>query len=369
MRVGIDARLLAYRQGGTSVYVRNLLQHLPRVARQDQFVAMTSRREPRYFMQPSNVDSHPLFTPPHHRLEQWSLPLEVAPARLDLLHSVDFIPPFRRPCRSVITVHDLSFLLYPDTKTDEALRYYGQIDRAVTSANAIIAVSEATRQDMGRLLGVPTERVDVVHHGVSPVFRTRPAEQVAAFCRAHGLPDTFMLWVGALEPRKNLPCLFRAVASASARLPETHRTLVLVGIEGWRFDESQREFDRLGLAGQTVMYGAASEDELAMLYNAAWVFPFPSIYEGFGLPPLEAMACGTPVLSANVSSMPEVLGDAARYFDPASNEALAAMLVQLAEDEELQRSMAEAGQAHAAGFRWERTAQQTAAVYRKALGR
>jgi glycosyltransferase involved in cell wall biosynthesis len=290
--------------------------------------------------------------------------LELAPAALDVLHSVDFIPPFRRLCPAVITVHDLSFLLYPETKTAESLRYYGQIAQAVESADAIIAVSEATRRDMERLLGAPPERVTVVHHGVSSAFSPRPPDAVAAFCRQRGLPETFMLWVGALEPRKNLPCLFRAVAAASARLPEAMRTLVLVGVDGWAFENAQAEFDRLGLAAQTVMFGQATEEELALLYSAAWVFPFPSMYEGFGLPPLEAMACGAPVVSANVSSLPEVLGDAARYFDPQDDAALAELLVALANDAPLRANLRQAGLAHAARFRWEDTAAATLQVYR-----
>ncbi len=369
MRIGIDARLLAYRQGGTSVYVRNLLQHLPAIAPDDSFVALPGRRQPASGATAPNLRDHPLWTPPHHPFEQWALPLELATAALDLVHSTDFIPPFVRACRSVITVHDLSFLLYPETKTPESLRYYGQIDRAVASADAIIAVSEATRHDLQRLLNVPPQRVRVVHHGVSPVFAPRPPEAVQAFCRERGLPDTFMLWVGALEPRKNLPALFRAVARATPRLPEALRTLVLVGIDGWGFDAAQQEFDRLGLAAQTVMFGPASEQELALLYNAAWVFPFPSLYEGFGLPPLEAMACGAPVLSARVSSMPEVLGDACRYFDPLDSATLATLLVELAADPNLRSDLRSAGLARAAGFRWERTAAETLAVYHEAASR
>ncbi len=369
MRVGIDARLLAYRQGGTSVYTRQLLHHLPLAAPKDDFVALTSRKQPRYAGQPAAVDSHPLWTPPHHHLEQWSLPVELVPARLDLLHSVDFIAPTHRPCPAVITVHDLAFLVYPDTMTTESHRYYGQIGKAVAAADAIIAVSEATRRDLERLLHVPPERVQVVHHGVADVYGPRPAEEVEAFCKAHELPSTFMLWVGALEPRKNLPCLFRAVASATPSLPDALRTLVIVGVKGWTFEQAQQEFERLGLAAQTILFGDATEDDLAMLYNAAWVFAYPSLYEGFGLPPLEAMACGTPVLSANVSAMPEVLGDAARFFDPQDDQALAGLLRELALDEPQQQRLAAAGRARAAGFTWEATARATLDVYRGVVQR
>lgn len=367
MRIGLDARLLAYRQGGTSVYIRNLLQHLPTADPAAEYVALTSRRQPRYEGQPPEVESHPVWTPPHHKLEQWAFPLELAPARLDLVHCPDFIPPLVRACRAVITVHDLSFLLYPETKTREALDYYGQIGQAVRSADGIIAVSEATRSDLGRLLNVPAERVDVVHHGVSPVFARRDPAVVADFCRRRGLPETFMLWVGALEPRKDLPTLFRAVAQANDRLPEEKRTLVIVGVDGWGFDDARRDFERLGLERQTVMFGPATEEELALLYNAAWVLPFPSIYEGFGFPLLEAMACGTPVATTQVSAMPEVAGDAALYFDPGDDAALAAHLVRLAGDPDLRRSLGEAGRQRATGFTWQAAAANTAAVYHRAL--
>ncbi|MBI2886683.1 MAG: glycosyltransferase family 4 protein [Chloroflexi bacterium] len=370
MRIGIDARLVAYQQGGINTYVRGLARALARVDPDDDFTLLQSRRSPQPLAAGPNVRVRSLWTPPHHVLEQWSLPLELALQPLEVLHSPDFIPPFRRRCPAVVTVHDLAFRRYPETKTADSLRYYDQVDRAVADAEAIIAVSEATRVDMGELLGVPRERVDVVYHGVDSCYRpTADRTALKDFCRRRGLPERFILWVGALEPRKNLGCLFRTLAEIGSRLPDSLGTLVLAGPRGWRWEETETLFQRLGIQRRTIFYGPATEEELRLLYNAAWVFVFPSLYEGFGLPPLEAMACGTPVVASSAPALPEVLGDAALYFDPEDPAGLGQHLLRLAEDPPLRERLSRAGVAQAGAFRWEDTAERTLEVYRKAAAR
>lgn len=370
MRIGIDARLVAYQHGGTSTYVRRLAGALAQLDPEDDFTLLQSRRSLKPLAVGPKVRVRPLWTPPHHPLEQWSLPLELALLPLDVLHSPDFIPPFRRRCPAVVTVHDLSFRRYPETKTADSLRYYDQVDRAVADAEAIIAVSEATRADMEELLGVPPERVDVVYHGVDSCYRPMgDRAAVREFCRRRGLPERFILWVGTLEPRKNLGCLFQALAEMGHQLPDSLGTLVLAGPRGWRWEETEALFQRLDIQRRTIFYGPATEEELRLLYNAAWVFVFPSIYEGFGLPPLEAMACGTPVVASSAPALPEILGDAALYFDPEDTAGLGQHLLRLAEDAPLRESLVRAGLARAGAFRWEETARRTLEVYRKAAAR
>ena len=365
MRIGIDARLVAYQRGGISTYIRRLVEALSEIDQQDEFTIFQSRRDDRPLVRRPGFHSSTLWTPPHHPWEQWALPLELAPRSLDLLHCPDFIPPFRRRCPAVITVHDLAFRRFPETKTPDSLRYYDQIDRAVAEAEAVIAVSQATKKDLAELLAVAPQRVEVVYHGVDRRYRELDdPPSVRAFCQSRGLPETFILWVGTQEPRKNLPCLFQALAAIKGRLPEAKDTLVVAGPKGWLYEEAESVLEDLGLRERTVFFGQATEEELLMLYNAAWALAFPSLYEGFGLPPLEAMACGTPVIASSAPALPEVLGDAALYFDPHQPEALAQHLLRLAEDTALWDCLRRAGLARAQGFRWRDTAEQTLAIYR-----
>ena len=368
MRIGIDARLVAYQRGGISIYIHRLVEALSEIApEQEEFTLLQSRRDSRPLIVKPAFQTHTLFTPPHHLWEQWTLPLELMGQPLDVLHSPDFIPPFRRRCPAVITVHDLSFQLFPETKTAESLRYYNQIDRAVREAQGIIAVSETTRRDMERMLGVSPERVDVVYHGVDRFYReVKNPQALREFCQAKGLPETFLLAVGTLEPRKNLSCLFQALSCAGNRLPRDQHKLVVAGAPGWRYEETERLFASLGLEEQTIFFGPATEEELVLLYNSAWALVFPSLYEGFGLPPLEAMACGTPVIASSAPALPEVLGDAALYFDPHDPEELAGHLVRLAQDTPLRDRLRQAGLERARSFRWQDTAQRTLEVYHRA---
>ena len=172
MRIGIDARLLAYQRGGISIYTHRLIEALSETAtEQEEFTLLQSRRDSSPLIVKPAFQTRTLFTPPHHSWEQWTLPLELMGQPLDVLHSPDFIPPLRRRFPAVITVHDLSFRLFPETKTAKSLRYYNQIDRAVRDVQGIIVVSETTRRDMVRMLGVSPERVEVIYHGVDRFYR------------------------------------------------------------------------------------------------------------------------------------------------------------------------------------------------------
>lgn len=365
MRVGIDARLVPYQRGGISTYIQGLADALARIDTGDQLCLLESRKGLWPGAPLDGATTHMLWTPPHHPWEQWSLPLELAFAPLDVLHSPDFIPPFRSHCPTVITVHDLDFLRYPETKSADALRYYSQVGRAVTEAEGVIAVSETTKGDVVELLGVAPERVDVVYNGVSSYYRPLESrEEARTFCREHGLPETFILWVSTIEPRKNLGCLLQALVQTD--LPPSLQQLVLVGSQGWRAEESLAMIAGLGLGERTTLYGPATREELLYLYNAAWVLAYPSFYEGFGLPPLEAMACGTPVISSTAPALREVLGDTPLFCDPNDPSSLSRQLERLARSETLRCQLRDAGLGHAATFSWEKAARQTLDVYHKA---
>ncbi|MFQ6059009.1 MAG: glycosyltransferase family 4 protein [Anaerolineae bacterium] len=366
MRIGIDARMAYYTQAGIGQYIRRLVEGLARIECQEELVLLQSRKGKAVVA--NNHDRfqrRALWTPSHHRLEQWFLALEVALADLDVLHSPDFIPPFRRRCRSVITIHDLAFLLYPHFLTRDSARYYGQIDQAVHRTDHIIAVSESTKQDTISLLGVAENKITVIHEAANPLFRPVEDPQLLQQVRdRYGLPEGFILFVSTIEPRKNLPTLLRALRLLLDRHGPLAK-LAVVGKRGWLFEEVFATVKELNLDDDVLFLGRVPSQDLLLLYNAARVHVHPSYYEGFGLPPLEAMTCGTPTIVSNVASLPEVVGDAGRLVDPDDTEGWAAAMGQILTDPHLRQEMRKKGFQQARRFSLERMARETLAVYRR----
>ena len=370
MRIGLDARILHYSHAGIAQYIRGLVRGLDRVLEEstEEILLLQSRkdREPPY--QGARFPRRPLWTPSHHRLEQWILPLELLRLGLDLLHSPDFIPPLRRNFRSVITIHDLAFLREPSILTPESTRYYGQVGQAGHSANRIIVPSHATQRDAVELLGVSPEKVTVIPEAADPLFRPwdGDAEALSAEMSRLGVDGPFLLFVGTLEPRKNLPLLLRAYRRLLDEAAAEIR-LVIAGRPGWLYGEIFDLTDQLNLTDEVLFLGQVPPESLRLLYCAAEVYLHPASYEGFGLPPLEAMACGTPVVAAATSSLPEVVGDAGVLVDPTDAEAWTAAIHRLLADPALRADLQERGLARARSFSWEETARKTLAVYRTVL--
>ena len=364
MRIGIDARLVYYHQAGIGQYILRLTQALAQIDKDDQFVIFKSRKDPTVILRQSNFKNEKLWTPSHHRFERFALSAELMPFPLDVLHSPDFIPPSHPRSPSVITMHDLAFLLYPRFLTRDSARYYGQVDLAARQADHIIAVSESTKRDAVRLLGVPAKKISVIHEAAHPLFTPLSNPTELARVRNHyHLPENFILFVSTVEPRKNLPTLLRAFKLLRDNY-KSDAVLAVAGNRGWLFEEVDRVIDELKLHDTVRFLGGVPNEELVYLYNAAKVFVFPSFYEGFGLPPLEAMACGTPVIVSQVSSLPEVVGDAGILIDPQDVEALTVAMWRVLGDENLRREMRAKGLKRAQIFSWQRAARETLAVYR-----
>lgn len=307
-------------------------------------------------------------TPPHHRLERWTLPLELSvrkplPA---LLHSVDHVAPAWRAWRSVVTLHDLAFLISPETHTAASRAYYAATGASVRSAERVIAVSQRTASDAIRLLGVDPARIRVVHEAAAPTYGPRTAAQFDQVAQRLQLDKArpYALFVGTLEPRKNLPLLLEAFGLLQRRVDAQ---LFIVGARGWLDEPIFVAHARSGLGDAARFLGKLAEDELAVLYSHASVFVLPSLYEGFGLPVLEAMACGAPVVSSNAGPLPEVAGDAAMLLSPEDPGAWANALYQVLSDTRLANALREKGFARARQFSWERAAHATREVYREAL--
>ena len=365
MRVGIDARLVYYRQAGISQYTLRLLDELSHIAPDDEFVILQSCRDRSKLVEQANFHKRSLWTPPHHRLEQFLLPLELAMIDLDVLHSPDFIPPFRRNCRSVITIHDLNFLLYPHFLTRQSASYYGQIDQAVRECDHIIAVSESTKQDIVRLTGAPESKITVVYEAANPIYRPVRDEAFLQEVKARlGVQRDYVLFVSTIEPRKNVPTLLLAFRQL---LENYHAdvSLLLAGEKGWLSEEVFSLVEKLDLRERVQFLGRVSPNDLLGLYNAAKLLIHPALYEGFGLPPLEAMACGTPVIVANTSSLPEVVGDAALLVDPTDPDGMAVALWRVLSDDATRRQMSEKGLRRARRFSWKKAALETLDIYHR----
>ena len=296
--------------------------------------------------------------------EQLAQPGALRRIGADLVHGPVFVAPLFAPCPAVVTIHDLSFIRFPDLFRPANRLYLTALTRlSARRARRLIAVSKHAAAESARLLSVSPERIDVIYHGVDPAFRPLPADEVAAFRQRRRLPERFAFFVGTLEPRKNLARLVEAFARArDARIG-----LVLAGGKGWLYDELFARVEACGLSDQVIFPGYVTNEELPLWYNAATLLAYPSVYEGFGLPVLEAQACGTPVLTSNLSSLPEAAGGAAVMVDPYDVEALADGLNRLLTDESLRNDLRAAGLARAGQFTWSRAAQETARTYRRAL--
>lgn len=365
--IAIDARLNAYRGGGIATYTRELSRHLAALAPEQPWLLLRHRRPHEPWISAPNVRSARLWTPPHHRLEQWTLPLEVALRRPSLIHSPDFIPPLRRTCPAVITVHDLAFKLFPEILDAAARRFYGQIERAVASAEAIIADSHATARDLAELLAVPPERIAVIHLATSLARQPIASGATRAIGGATWQEGAFMVFVSTLEPRKNIQLLLQALRIAADRRPSTPYRLALAGRRGWLDAPIFATIRDLRLAELVTFVEAPSDDEVAWLLSACRLYVNPSRYEGFGLPALEALACHAPAIVADTSSLPEVVGAAALLVPPDDAQAWADAIERLWHDEALQAELRARAPQQAAQFSWAETARQTLAVYRSLL--
>jgi glycosyltransferase involved in cell wall biosynthesis len=370
IQVGVNAHLLSmtqsFRSAGISWYAQNLLRHLPDADPEIEYTVFVG--EKRYRGVPGTqlrVSRLPTQHPTIRILwEQAIQPWALREAGVDLLHGLALVGPAASACPFVVTVHDLSFVFYPQNFQLLKRLYLQFFTRlSVRRARRVIAISENTKRDVVQQYGISADRVDLIYYGLDPIFRPLPSDQVARFRAERQLPERFMLFVGTLEPRKNVVRLIEAYA----QLPRERPPLLLVGGKGWLYDDIFARVEDLDLSGEVRFVGYVSAEELPWWYNAADLFVYPSLYEGFGLPPLEAMACGTPVVSSTVSSLPEVVGSGGLLVDPTDTEALASAMKRLVTDRDTHESIRAAGLARAQTFSWDEAAGRTADSYRRAL--
>lgn len=389
-RIGINAQLLAqersYRHAGVSRYIDNLLKCLLREDSEADYTVFLGGRSPLRYAPgtlrsalPLSLEQGRAYRERRSRLptqnpwvrlfwEQCIQPLQLRASGIELLHSPVNVQPLVLPCKGVVTATDLSFMVFPRSFRTFQRLYQRFFTRwSARRADHLIAISASTARDLVKFFGVPATKITVTYPGVDAAYRPiTDAAVLSEFRRRRNLPDKFFLFVGTLEPRKNLLTLLRAYATFRRAMGGTHK-LVLAGGRGWLYRPLFSAVEELGLQTDVVFPGFVPEEELPLWYNTAEALVYPSLYEGFGLPPLEAMACGTAVVVADASSLPEVVSDAGLRIDPHRVEAWTEALVQLCQVDGLRADLASRGLQRAREFTWTRMARETIQVYRNVL--
>lgn len=365
LRVGIDIHAIGSRQTGNETYVRNLVEQL--ILLQEPALDLG--------LYHTHPDAAPQWRDRCRRV--WPAPASLriplgfpavlARDRIDVAHFQYVMPPLC-PCPAVVMIHDISYEFHPEYFHPLARRRMQLlIPLSARRSARVLTVSEFSKRQIVERYRIPEEKITVTHNGVAPHFRAlTDADRLATTLRRQGLRRPYILAVGNLQPRKNLERLVRVYASLRKR-ELIEQELVLVGQLHWKGSAVLAAIEASGCAEQVRVTGYVDEEDLVALYNGADLFAYPSLYEGFGLPVIEAMACGTPVITSRTASLPEIAGDAAVLVDPGSDGELEAALLRLCGDAEQRRELRERGLARSRLFDWKRGAEQTLAVFKRAV--
>ncbi len=375
MRIAIDYTAATREAAGIGNYVRSLVDAMLALDATNQYTLLTSGRPPRErpFPSASNVRGRSLVIPDRYLnvlWYRWRLPISATffTGQADLYHGPDFVlPPLNGKLRKIVTVHDLAFLEHPEYAVPQLAAYLKKVvPESVTAADAVAAVSSETRKMLIEHFATPPEKISLVPNGIrSYLKRVTDPVLLDALRHKFGLRSPLVLGVGTLEPRKNHLGLIKAFhkAASSANKSARPAMLAIAGGTGWLYEETQQAVAELKLEKKVRFLGRVSDLELMLLYSLADVFVFPSFYEGFGVPPMEAMACGTPVITSNASSLPEVVGDAALLVDPHDSGEIAQAMLRVLGDPRLQEELRQKGYERARRFTWEQSARKMLSLY------
>ena len=364
MRIAIDARKL--RDFGIGTYIRNILIELSRLDRDTEYVVLC---------RPDDVESGdvlgrnfrmvPEAAPTYSIAEQFKIPLSLAREGVRLVHEPHYVLPPLLRCRSVVTIHDCIHLMFPEYLPNRLAYFYAKSSMwaASNKSDRILTVSEASKRDILRFFDVPPEKVVVIYNAIDERFLA-PAnpERMDLVKKRYQLDHPFVLYVGNIKPHKNLERLIASFARARGQCDDNLK-LIIIGDEISKYPALRQQVHRHKLDKHVRFLGFQPMETLAAFYRLARAFVFPSLYEGFGLPPLEAMACGTPVVTSNVSSLPEVAGGAALLVDPNDEEAIANGIVRAVTDDPLRKELIELGKQRARTFSWKQSVQKIHEIY------
>ncbi len=371
MHIGIDYTSAALQGAGIGRYTRGLVDAvLPLLDADDQVTLLLPREDARFARSawPANVRTRRLPLPDRYQTILWHrlrLPfyVELMTGHLDIFHAPNFLLPPIRSAKKLLTIHDLAFLAHPEFAHPDLQRFLARaVPRSIAAADHILADSEASKQDAMRFFDVPDERITVVGAGVEPRFRPEEPEKLAGTRGKYGLDWPFVFSISTLEPRKNFDGLVRAFAEARRKTGFPHH-LVIGGGKGWLYQNIFDEVKSQNAGDYVHFLGFVDDADLPALYNLADLFAFPSHYEGFGIPVLEALACGAAVLCTDTSSLPEITGDAAYLVPTSDHPALVDALSDLLTDETARVGLAARGPAQAAKWTWGAAAQRLLHVY------
>ena len=367
MRFSIDAHAIGRHLTGNEVYVRSLLAGFAALDKKSEFIAYTSMRGAADYV-PSRVRTRSVSENPFLRLGV-QLPMRVRADKPDLLH-VQYTAPLFCPVPVVVSIHDVSYLEYPEFFTrSRRLQLQFTVERTVRQAAKILTLSEFSRQGIARSYGLDPDRIAVVPAACSDIFKPVSRPKAKSFVDGRfQIGEPYILCVGDLQPRKNPLGLIRAFEELVGNCPELPHHLVMVGKDTWYAPRVHLAAENSPFGNRIHFTGYVDDAELLQLYNACDIFVFPSFYEGFGIPILEAMACGRAVACANTSAMPEVAGSAAVLFDPHSTEQMMRSMRDLLRNAELRSRKERLGQQNASRFSWKGTAKQTLDVYYEVAG-
>ena len=373
MRIAIDYTPGIAQPAGIGRYTRSLVHSLLAVDNTDQFTLFSTERPTHAYRFPRCDNAHPRVIGIGNRAATilWQrlnapIPAELVFGRADVLHGPDYVLPPALGVPRVVTIHDLAFLTNPECALPELVQYLSAVTpRAIRRADRVIAVSQRTADDLVERLHVPPEKIRVIHLGVDRAFNTaRDPERERVLLERLGIAQPFALAVGTIEPRKNYRGLIAAFARAT-REPGGPALLVIAGRKGWLYDGVLSAVDDYDVRERVKFLDYLPEDDLPTLYRAATALAMPSIYEGFGIPVVEAMACGVPVICSDAGPLPEVAGDAALIVPVGDEDALAGALYSVFTDQALRRSLIARGLQRAARFDWNDAARAHLAVYRE----
>ena len=369
MRVAIDARKL--HDFGIGTYTRNLLRHLARIDRDSEYVLLCHEADLGIGAQLGANFRTVLEPSPNYSVrEQIHVPWVLHRERPDVFHAPHYVMSPAIRCRSLVTIHDCIHLVFPQYLPNRAAYVYARafMWSAARRSHRILTVSEASKRDIVQFLNVPPEKIVVVYNAIDERFRVAPSEEAIARVRErYQLDHRFVLYVGNIKPHKNLVRLIEAFDRLRKRKFD-ELTLLIIGDEISKLPALRRAVHGHKLHKHVRFLGYLPDDMLAILYRLAAVFVFPSLHEGFGLPPLEAMACGAPVVTSNVSSLPEVTGDAAVLVDPYDVESITDGIARVLTDPALREELRVKGIARSREFSWERSVSRTREIYQEVAG-
>lgn len=370
MRIAIDVRKL--RDFGIGTYIRNLLKYLPRLDQDTEYILLC-RAEDRDVLRQLGPNFRPVVhtSRPYSVREQLSVPARLLQESADLFHAPHYVLPPLVPCKSIVTIHDCIHLMFPQYLPNRFAYTYARVSLRVAArkAECILTVSETSKTDILRYCNVPADRVVVIYNAIDERFAVQPPRELVDRTRErYQLDSPFALYVGNIKPHKNLERLIDAFHLVRREGFERLR-LLIIGDQILKYPRLRRAVDRYKLHKHVRFLGFVPDETLAALYRLATVFVFPSLYEGFGLPPLEAMASGTPVVTSNCSSLPEVCGDAAVLVDPYDAESIAEGIRRVLSDPDFRAGLIERGLGRVRDFSWEASIRRVHEVYLNVVAR